>query len=69
MTQEPDQKDDLFEVCGETFSKKHFPHLYLMNMTNEEHLKQTLRSVADRWHNGDIVAAAQGFESDLGHVG
>lgn len=56
-----------FELLGETFGIEHFPHLYQMVQTSRENAERQLKSIADAWHEGSIVSAAQAFESDLAH--
>jgi hypothetical protein len=57
----------IFSVCGEDFEIRHFPHLYGMVQTSRENAEAQLRSIANAWHDGSIVSAAQALESDLGH--
>ena len=59
--------ENTFTVLGETFSVEHFPHLYEMYKTSSDNLARQLQGVADAWHNGSIVSAAQALESDLSH--
>lgn len=60
-------QDDQFELLGETFSKEHMPILYSMVETSRENAEAQLQSIANAWHNGSIVSAAQAFESDMAH--
>lgn len=60
-------QDDQFELCGETFSREHMPILYSMVQTNHENAERQLQSIANAWHNGSIVSAAQALESDMAH--
>lgn len=59
-------QSESFELAGETFQIKYFPNLYAMTKTSPTNTETQLRSVADAWHDGDIVSAAQALESDLG---
>lgn len=61
------KQDSQFELCGEIFSKEHFPHLYRMVQTSRENAEKQLKSIADIAHEGSVVSAAQAFESDLAH--
>lgn len=56
-----------FDLLDETFDIEHFPHLYRMAQTSRENAERQLKSIADAWHEGYIVSAAQAFESDLAH--
>ena len=55
-----------FELCGETFAVEDFPRLYQMVQTSPANAAAQLQSIANAWHDGDIVSAAQSFESDMG---
>lgn len=59
--------DKEFVVLGEGFKIVHFPRLYRMYKNDPENLAMQLRSIADAWHEGSIVSAAQAFESDLSY--
>jgi len=54
-------------VLGVGLEKKYFPKLYQWAMSNPATLEDTLQSVADKWHNGNLTSAAQALESDLQH--
>lgn len=56
---------DKVALLGETFSRKRFPRLAAMVDTNRANAEAQLKSIADAWHGGDIVSAAQALESDL----
>lgn len=56
-----------FDLLGESFSKEHMPNLYRMVETNKKNAEIQLQSIANAWHNGSIVGAAQAFESDMAH--
>ena len=58
-----------FTVLGETFGVEHFPRMYDMFKTSPDNLERQLKSIANAWHEGSIVGAAQAFESDMGHRG
>lgn len=62
-----DSNSTNFELLGETFSKEHMPILYSMVQTNRENAERQLQSIANAWHNGSIVSAAQALESDMAH--
>lgn len=63
-----DKNDREFELCGETFAAEHFPRLYRMVQTSPTNAATQLQSVADAWHDGNVVSAAQSFESDMGYL-
>jgi hypothetical protein len=54
-----------FELCGESFQIQNFPNLYDMYLNNKGWAEEQLKSIADAWHEGDVVSAAQALESDL----
>lgn len=60
-------KDEQFELLGQTFDVEHYPHLYGMVQVSRENAEAQLQSIANAWHDGSIVSAAQAFESDLAH--
>lgn len=61
-------KEEYFEIAGEKFEKRYFPNLYRMYEASPQNAEEQLRSVADAWHEGKIVSAAQALESDLAHL-
>ena len=52
---------------GEKLDQKFFPVLYKWAKENPDTLESQLKSIADKWHNGSMVAAMQALESDLEH--
>lgn len=62
-----DYEAGTFELLGKTFTKKGMPNLYRMVQTSRMNAEAQLQSIADTWHEGSIVSAAQAFESDLAH--
>lgn len=56
-----------FKIMGETFQKEEFPILLRWSEKNPQTLEDRVRSVAEKWHNGDIASACQALESDLQH--
>lgn len=56
-----------FQILGEMFPKEHYPILLRWSEKNQQTLEDTVKSVAEKWHNGDIVSACQALESDLQH--
>ncbi len=59
--------EDTFIILGKELKREYFPHIAAMFDTNKENTERQLQSIADAWHNGSIVGAAQALESDLGH--
>ncbi len=57
-----------FNICGETFETRYFPNLYEMYKISPKNAEDQLRSIANAWHEGHIVSAAQAFESDLARL-
>ena len=43
------------------------PNLYRMYQANPENAAAQLQSIADAWHEGSVIGAAQALESDLAH--
>lgn len=60
-------KPEIFEVLGEEFEAEYFPNLYRIFQNNPKWLEEQLKSIADAWHEGSIVSAAQALESDSAH--
>jgi len=62
-------KDDTNEeqilVAGITIEKFYYPKLYEWGKNHPETLEAQLRSIADKWHEGDLRCAANALESDL----
>ena len=56
-----------FLILGEKFPTGEYPMLYRRSQMNKEWLEEQIQSVADAWHEGDIVSACQALESDLQH--
>lgn len=54
-------------ILGESLDPENYPKLYEWAKNNSETLVKQLKSIADKWHNGSIVAAIQALESDLEH--
>lgn len=61
------ESNNTFQIAGENFETKDFPNLYEMYKISPQNAEDQLRSIADAWHEGNIVSAAQAFESDLAH--
>ena len=61
------EQNGQFELLGETFDIEHFPHLYGMVQISRENAEMQIKSLADAWHEGSVVSAAQAFESDMAH--
>ncbi len=55
------------KILGEEINQENFPILYKWAQEHPETLEQQLKSVADKWHNGNITSAMQALESDLEH--
>lgn len=54
-------------IMGEDFEREHIPNIARMFDRDAEHATKTISSLAYLWHEGNIVAAVQALESDLGH--
>ena len=56
-------------VLGEELDQENFPVLRRAALHDLPHLESQVRSVANAWHEGDVVSALQALESDLEHNG
>lgn len=56
-----------FTILGEKLKIRHFPNLYRIYQASPTNLEKQLESLADAWHEGNVVSASQAFESDLAH--
>lgn len=54
-------------IMGENIYESEMPILYKWAQEHPDTLELQLRSIADKWHQGDIVSAMQALESDLSH--
>ncbi len=54
-------------ILGEELDPKYFPKLSRWALTNPSTLEDQLKSIAEKWHEGNIVAAILALESDLSH--
>jgi len=59
--------NEKFTILGEVFERKHFPNIAKMFDIDPSNTARQIQSIADAWHEGSIVSAAQAFESDLGY--
>jgi hypothetical protein len=56
-----------FELLGHSFDMETFKNIYFIYSTDPGWAEEQVRSIADTWHNGSVLAAAIAFESDLNH--
>ena len=61
------RKEKPIKVFNEEINPDNMPKLYLWAKTNPKILEGQLKSVADKWHEGNISSAMQALESDLEH--
>ncbi len=54
-------------ILGETFDRDIIPHVARMFDKNRANTEIQIKSIADAWHEGEIVGAVQALESDLAH--
>ena len=57
----------LVGISDKKLDPKYFPVLYKWVKENPETLESQLKSIADKWHEGNILSAMQALESDLEH--
>lgn len=55
------------EILGESIDPGNQPVLYQWAKRNKPGLERQLKSVADKWHEGNVRAAVLALESDLAH--
>lgn len=60
-------KTKQFKILDKVFPIDEFPKLYQWSKSNPDTLENQLQSIANAWHEGSIVSAAQALESDLKH--
>lgn len=56
-----------FTLSGEEFEIMRFPSVYKIYKHDPTWAETQVNSLADIWHEGDIVAAINALESDLSH--
>lgn len=55
------------KILGEVLDQESEPILYKKALTNKPELERQLKSIAEKWHQGDVRAAILALESDLEH--
>lgn len=60
-------ENEKVKILDLELDRKNFPILFERAKNNPEGLKDELVSVANAWHEGSLVSAAQALESDLQH--
>ncbi|MCL4384180.1 hypothetical protein M1116_01910 [Patescibacteria group bacterium] len=55
-------------ILGEVITKKDLPKLYKWAKENPATLVEQLKSIADKWHEGNIRSALIAFEMDLERI-
>jgi hypothetical protein len=58
-------KSETIVISGVELDKDNFPVLYDWAISNPDTLARQLKSIADKWHEGDLNMAAICLESDL----
>lgn len=58
---------DKITILSEEFDRDAIPHIARMWDTDRAGTEVRIQSIADAWHNGNVVSAIQALESDLGH--
>ena len=64
MEQSDNKKSETITFLGVRMSEEDFPVLYKWAKSNPATLEEQLKSIAEKWHEGDIISAAQALESD-----
>jgi len=54
-------------ILGEIIDPDNQPVLYHKARINKEEFEKQLKSIADKWHGGNVRAAILALESDLQH--
>jgi len=54
-------------VLGEELDPDNQPILYRKTKINKPELERQLKSIADKWHGGNVRSAILALESDLQH--
>jgi hypothetical protein len=63
----PETVPTTFELCGEHFQIVYFPKIHRMFKHDPEWAEEQIKSIADVWHEGDMISATVALESDLEH--
>lgn len=63
-----DKNDEQLNIAGEVFLRRSIPNVAGWYDHDPNLTEARIKDLANRWHEGSIVAAVQALESDMAHA-